>query len=156
LDSVSVSVSVLSFKFDFGFGFGFLHYVVFIASFSILMRKVTLLQKFNSAGIVRASGAPGADIAPLTALGVPGNMSFSCLGFFLLVYVLLSFLFLVCLCCFCYYFILNQLVQSLIVLGAGLSVVDGGQKYFWYHHTNADTIDKMNPTDMNLGRLLRY
>ena len=30
--------------------------------------------------------------------------------------------------------------------GAGL-VVDG-TRYFWYHHTDADTIDKLDPADM--------
>lgn len=33
------------------------------------------------------------------------------------------------------------------VPGMGLSV--DGEKYFWYHHTNADTIDKLNIDDFN-------
>ena len=32
------------------------------------------------------------------------------------------------------------------VPGMGLSV--DGSKYFWYHHTDADTIDKLDPADM--------
>ncbi len=34
------------------------------------------------------------------------------------------------------------------VPGMGLRV--DGSKYFWYHHTNADTIDKLDPHEMNL------
>jgi carboxypeptidase Q len=34
------------------------------------------------------------------------------------------------------------------VPGMGLSV--DGEKYFWYHHTPADTIDKLDPHDFNL------
>jgi carboxypeptidase Q len=34
------------------------------------------------------------------------------------------------------------------VPGMGLRV--DGSKYFWYHHTNADTIDKLDPYEMNL------
>jgi len=34
------------------------------------------------------------------------------------------------------------------VPGMGLRVE--GSKYFWYHHTNADTIDKLDPHDVNL------
>jgi carboxypeptidase Q len=30
----------------------------------------------------------------------------------------------------------------------GLNV--DGTKYFWYHHTEADTIDKLDPRDMGL------
>ena len=32
--------------------------------------------------------------------------------------------------------------------GMGLSV--DGTEYFWYHHTNADTLDKLDPHEMNL------
>jgi carboxypeptidase Q len=34
------------------------------------------------------------------------------------------------------------------VPGMGLTV--DGSRYFWYHHTDADTVDKLNPTDMAL------
>jgi carboxypeptidase Q len=34
------------------------------------------------------------------------------------------------------------------VPGMGLSV--DGTKYFWYHHTNADTLDKIDPRELNL------
>ena len=32
------------------------------------------------------------------------------------------------------------------VPGAGLQV--DGSKYFWFHHSNADTIDKLDPAEM--------
>ena len=32
--------------------------------------------------------------------------------------------------------------------GMGLSV--DGTEYFWYHHTHADTIDKLDPHEINL------
>ena len=32
--------------------------------------------------------------------------------------------------------------------GMGLSV--DGTEYFWYHHNNADTLDKLDPHEMNL------
>ncbi|WP_456424526.1 M28 family metallopeptidase [Rhodocaloribacter sp.] len=35
------------------------------------------------------------------------------------------------------------------VPGMGLRVE--GAKYFWYHHTNADTLDKLDPHEMNLS-----
>ena len=35
------------------------------------------------------------------------------------------------------------------VPGMGLSV--DGTKYFWYHHSPADTIDKLDPDEVNLG-----
>jgi len=35
------------------------------------------------------------------------------------------------------------------VPGMGLSV--DGSKYFWYHHTNADTMDKLDPHEFNLA-----
>jgi carboxypeptidase Q len=35
------------------------------------------------------------------------------------------------------------------VPGMGLRV--DGTKYFWYHHTDADTIDKLDPLEMNLS-----
>ena len=31
----------------------------------------------------------------------------------------------------------------------GLNV--DGSKYFWYHHTNADTIDKLDPREVALS-----
>ncbi len=34
------------------------------------------------------------------------------------------------------------------VPGLGLSV--DGSRYFWYHHTDADTIDKLDPREMSL------
>jgi carboxypeptidase Q len=34
------------------------------------------------------------------------------------------------------------------VPGMGLSV--DGPRYFWYHHTDADTVDKLDPRDMAL------
>ncbi len=34
------------------------------------------------------------------------------------------------------------------VPGMGLSV--DGTRYFWYHHTDADTIDKLDPREMSL------
>jgi carboxypeptidase Q len=34
------------------------------------------------------------------------------------------------------------------VPGMGLRVAD--DKYFWYHHTSADTIDKLDPHELNL------
>ncbi len=30
----------------------------------------------------------------------------------------------------------------------GMGLMVDGAKYFWYHHTDADTIDKLNPADM--------
>ncbi|MFT4603587.1 MAG: carboxypeptidase Q, partial [Rhodothermales bacterium] len=35
------------------------------------------------------------------------------------------------------------------VPGMGLSV--DGTKYFWYHHSPADTLDKLDPHEVNLG-----
>jgi carboxypeptidase Q len=35
------------------------------------------------------------------------------------------------------------------VPGMGLRV--DGTKYFWYHHTDADTIDKLDPQEMGLS-----
>jgi carboxypeptidase Q len=35
------------------------------------------------------------------------------------------------------------------VPGMGLNVE--GTKYFWYHHTNADTIDKLDPREVALS-----
>jgi len=37
-------------------------------------------------------------------------------------------------------------IMALGVPGLGLNV--DGTKYFWYHHTDADTIDKLDPNDM--------
>ena len=39
-------------------------------------------------------------------------------------------------------------IMALGVPGLGLNV--DGTKYFWYHHTEADTIDKLDPHDMAL------
>lgn len=39
-------------------------------------------------------------------------------------------------------------LMRLGVPGMGLRV--DGSKYFWYHHTSADTIDKLDPREMNL------
>ena len=39
-------------------------------------------------------------------------------------------------------------IMALGVPGMGLNV--DGAKYFWYHHTDADTIDKLDPRDMAL------
>ena len=40
-------------------------------------------------------------------------------------------------------------MMELGVPGMGLNVDD--TKYFWYHHTNADTIDKMSPREVSLA-----
>ncbi|MBL8983286.1 MAG: M20/M25/M40 family metallo-hydrolase [Gemmatimonadetes bacterium] len=40
-------------------------------------------------------------------------------------------------------------MMELGVPGMGLNVDD--TKYFWYHHTNADTIDKMSPREVSLS-----
>ena len=37
-------------------------------------------------------------------------------------------------------------IMALGVPGLGLNV--DGTRYFWYHHTEADTIDKLDPNDM--------
>ncbi len=37
-------------------------------------------------------------------------------------------------------------LMELGVPGMGLRVQ--GQKYFWYHHTEADTVDKLDPREM--------
>ncbi|MFO7892319.1 MAG: hypothetical protein R6U63_01180 [Longimicrobiales bacterium] len=36
--------------------------------------------------------------------------------------------------------------MELGVPGMGLRV--DGEKYFWYHHSEADTLDKLNPSDL--------
>jgi carboxypeptidase Q len=38
--------------------------------------------------------------------------------------------------------------MALGVPGMGLTV--DGSRYFWYHHTDADTVDKLDPRDMAL------
>jgi carboxypeptidase Q len=37
-------------------------------------------------------------------------------------------------------------MMALGVPGAGLEV--DGTRYFWFHHTDADTMDKLDPADM--------
>ena len=32
----------------------------------------------------------------------------------------------------------------------GMSPTVDGSRYFWYHHSDADTIDKLDPRDMGL------
>jgi carboxypeptidase Q len=39
-------------------------------------------------------------------------------------------------------------IMRMGVPGMGLQVE--GEKYFWYHHTNADTLDKLDPHEVNL------
>jgi carboxypeptidase Q len=39
-------------------------------------------------------------------------------------------------------------IMRMGVPGMGLQVE--GEKYFWYHHTNADTLDKLDPNEVNL------
>jgi carboxypeptidase Q len=34
------------------------------------------------------------------------------------------------------------------VPGMSIETADNG-KYFWYHHSNSDTVDKINPQDFN-------
>ena len=69
------------------------------AAFDILKQIALLLDRIDAYAMVKGGG--GADIGPITALGVPG---------------------------------------------LGLNV--DGTRYFWYHHTAADTIDKLDPNDM--------
>ena len=69
------------------------------AAFDILKQIALLLDRIDADAMVKGGG--GADIGPITALGVPG---------------------------------------------LGLNV--DGTRYFWYHHTAADTIDKLDPNDM--------
>jgi carboxypeptidase Q len=40
-------------------------------------------------------------------------------------------------------------IMALGVPGAGLNVQ--GDKYFWYHHSDADTVDKLDPHELNLS-----
>jgi carboxypeptidase Q len=42
---------------------------------------------------------------------------------------------------------IGPIMRSGNVPGMGLTV--DGSKYFWYHHTDADTIDKLNAEDFN-------
>jgi carboxypeptidase Q len=32
----------------------------------------------------------------------------------------------------------------------GMGLRTEGERYFWYHHTDADTVDKLDPRDMAL------
>jgi carboxypeptidase Q len=42
-------------------------------------------------------------------------------------------------------------IGPIMALGVpGMGLVTDGTKYFWYHHTEADTIDKLDPHDMAL------
>jgi len=69
------------------------------AAVDMLKQIALLLNRIDAGAMVKGGG--GADIGPITALGVPG---------------------------------------------LGLNV--DGTRYFWYHHTAADTIDKLDPNDM--------
>jgi carboxypeptidase Q len=40
-------------------------------------------------------------------------------------------------------------IMALGVPGAGLAVQ--GDRYFWYHHSEADTVDKLDPHELNLS-----
>ena len=40
-------------------------------------------------------------------------------------------------------------IMALGVPGAGLQV--DGERYFWYHHTDADTVDKLDPREVGLS-----
>jgi carboxypeptidase Q len=59
----------------------------------------SLLRRIGADSVARGGG--GADIGPLTALGVPG-----------------------------------------------MSPLVDGARYFWFHHSDADTVDKLDPADM--------
>ncbi|UCH10271.1 MAG: M20/M25/M40 family metallo-hydrolase [Fidelibacterota bacterium] len=67
----------------------------------ILREIASLLESIGPISVVEGGG--GADISPMTKVGVPG-------------------------------------------MGLNAS----GDKYFWYHHTNADTFDKLDPHELNL------
>ncbi len=42
-------------------------------------------------------------------------------------------------------------IGPIMALGVpGLGLVTDGTKYFWYHHTEADTVDKLDPHDVSL------
>jgi hypothetical protein len=47
--------------------------LVCLSVFVLISHTVGLLSRFNANGLVRALGSPGADITPLTALGIPGT-----------------------------------------------------------------------------------
>ncbi|HEX2780237.1 MAG TPA: M20/M25/M40 family metallo-hydrolase [Gemmatimonadaceae bacterium] len=68
---------------------------------AIIRQVAKLLDRIGAGGV--ASGGGGADIGPITALGVPA-----------------------------------------------MSPDVDGTKYFWYHHTDADTMDKLDPREVAL------
>jgi carboxypeptidase Q len=71
------------------------------SAFAIVQQVGKLLERIGSGTITRGGG--GADIGPITQLGVPS---------------------------------------------VGLNV--DGARYFWFHHSEADTIDKLEPNDVAL------
>ena len=41
-------------------------------------------------------------------------------------------------------------ISPLYALGVPVATIDVDPwRYFWYHHSDADTIDKLNPTDLS-------
>ena len=79
-----------------GFGFGGSD-----SAFAIVKDVGKLLERIGAGAITRGGG--GADIGPITALGVPG-----------------------------------------------MSLNTAGDRYFWFHHSDADTVDKLNPHEVAL------